>query len=63
MEELLKKIGELLLTNVNEITDIKYVDEKLGAMFYIYLDNGKKVLLSLVDSKLYIWRFRPALLS
>ncbi len=52
MEELLKKIGELLLTNVNEITDIKYVDEKLGAMFYIYLDNGKKVLLSLVDSKL-----------
>ena len=57
MEELLKKIGELLLTNVNEITDIKYVDEKLGAMFYIYLDNGKKVLLSLVDSKLwYTWK-------
>ena len=52
MEELLIKIGELIATEIDEVVDVKYVDKEMGDMFYIYLKDGRKVLLSLIDSKL-----------
>ena len=48
MEELLTKIGELIAT---EIEEIKYIDKEMGEMFYIILNNGKKVLLSLIEAE------------
>ena len=51
MEQLLEKIGELVAMEIEEVTDVKYVDRELGYMFYICLNDGKKVLLSLIDAK------------
>ncbi len=51
MEELLTTIGELISTEINEVNDIEYVDKEMGYMFYIVLNDGKKVLLSLIESK------------
>lgn len=52
MEQLLTSIGELVATEIEEVSDIQYVDKEMGYMFYINLSNGKRVLLSLVDSQL-----------
>jgi len=52
MEELLVSIGELVSTELDEVKDVEYVDKDMGYMFYINLDGGKKVLLSLIDSKI-----------
>ena len=52
MEELLIKIGELIATEIDEVVDIEYVSKSMGFMFYINLNDGKKVLLSLIDSGL-----------
>ena len=52
MEQLLVKIGELVATEIDDVVDVKYVDKELGYMFYIILKDGKKVLLSLLDSAL-----------
>lgn len=52
MEELLTKIGELIAVEIEEVESINYVDKEMGYMFYINLADGKRVLLSLVDSKL-----------
>ena len=52
MEELLTKIGELVATEIDEVDNVEYVEKEMGYMFYISLNDGKKVLLSLVDSKL-----------
>lgn len=52
MEELLTKIGELVATEIDEVDSVEYVEKEMGYMFYISLNDGKKVLLSLVDSKL-----------
>lgn len=49
MEELLTKIGELIATEIEEVEEIKYIDKEMGEMFYIILNNGKKVLLSLIE--------------
>ncbi len=51
MEELLTTIGELISTEINKVNDIEYVDKEMGYMFYIVLNDGKKVLLSLIESK------------
>ena len=51
MEELLTKIGELISTEINKVNDLEYVDKEMGYMFYIVLNDGKKVLLSLIESK------------
>ena len=51
MEELLTTIGELISTEINKVNDIEYVDKEIGYMFYIVLNDGKKVLLSLIESK------------
>lgn len=51
MEELLIKIGELIATEIDEVKEIKYIDKEMGEMFYIVLNDGKQVLLSLIDSK------------
>ena len=51
MEELLRTIGELISTEINKVNDIEYVDKEMGYMFYIVLNDGKKVLLSLIESK------------
>lgn len=52
MEKLLEQIGDLIKENIAGVDEIRYVDEKMGAMFYIFFVDGKKVLLSLVDSNL-----------
>lgn len=52
MKELLLKIGELIENEICGVEKIEYVDEQMGQMFYIYLQDGRKVLLSLIDSKL-----------
>ncbi len=51
MEELLTTIGELISTEINKVNDIEYVDKEMGYMFYIVLNDGKKVLVSLIESK------------
>ena len=51
MEELLTTIGELISTEINKVNDIEYVDKEMVYMFYIVLNDGKKVLLSLIESK------------
>lgn len=51
MEELLTTIRELISTEINKVNDIEYVDKEMGYMFYIVLNDGKKVLLSLIESK------------
>lgn len=50
MEELLTKIGELVSMEIDEVKDVEYLDKEMGYMFYINLEDGRKVLLSLVDS-------------
>lgn len=52
MEELLTKIGELIAVEIDEVESIEYVDRDMGYMFYINLSDGKKLLLSLMDSQL-----------
>ncbi len=52
MEELLTKIGELVATEIDDVIDVEYVDKEMGYMFYLTLKDGKKVLLSLIDSGL-----------
>ena len=52
MEELLTKIGELVATEIENVQKVEYVDKELGYMFYITLQDGRKVLLSLIDAKL-----------
>ena len=50
MEELLTKIGELVSTEMEEVKDVKYVDKQMGYMFYIVLNDNRRVLLSLIES-------------
>ena len=52
MEELLTKIGELIAVEIEEVESIEYRDKEMGYMFYINMSDGKKVLLSLIDSEL-----------
>lgn len=52
MEELLTKIGELISMEIDEVKDVEYLDKEMGYMFYINLIDGRKILLSLIDSKL-----------
>lgn len=52
MEELLTKIGELVSMEIDEVKDVEYLDKEMGYMFYIKLEDGRKVLLSLVDSQM-----------
>ena len=52
MEELLVSIGELISTEIEQVNSIEYVDKDMGYMFYINLQDGRKLLLSLIDSDL-----------
>ncbi len=52
MENLLVKIGELIATEMDNVADVEYVDKETGYMFYITLNCGNKILLSLTDSQL-----------
>lgn len=52
MEELLTKIGELISMELDEVKEVEYLDKEMGYMFYINLTDGRKILLSLIDSKL-----------
>lgn len=52
MEELLTKIGELVSMEIDEVKDVEYLDKEMGYMFYINLEDGRKVLLSLLDSQM-----------
>ncbi len=52
LENLLVTIGELIATEIENVSDVQYVDKDMGQMFYIILNNGEKVLLSLIDSQL-----------
>ena len=55
MEELLTKIGELVSTEMEEVKDVKYVDKQMWYMFYIVLNDNRKVLLSLIESTNNEW--------
>ena len=37
---------------IDEVKDVEYLDKEMGYMFYINLEDGRKVLLSLVDSQM-----------
>ena len=50
MENLLTKIGELVATEISEVKEVNYVDKEMGYMLYIILNDGRKVLLSLIES-------------
>lgn len=52
MEQLLTKIGELVSMEIDEVENVEYLDKEMGYMIYIHLTDGRKVLLSLVDSKM-----------
>ena len=52
MEQLLTKIGELVSMEIDEVKDVEYLDKEMGYMFYINLEDGRKVVLSLVDSQM-----------
>ena len=52
MEQLLTKIGESVSMEIDEVKDVEYLDKEMGYMFYINLEDGRKVLLSLVDSQM-----------
>ena len=52
MENLLVTIGELVATEIEEVESVHYLEKAMGNMFYIYLKDGRKVLLSLIDSEL-----------
>lgn len=52
MEQLLTKIGELVSMEIDEVKNVEYLDKEMGYMFYINLEDGRKVLLSLVDSQM-----------
>lgn len=52
MEDLLITIGELVSTEIDSVVGVEYVDKEMGYMFYITLNDGNKVLLNLIDSKL-----------
>jgi len=52
VEKLLTTIGELVSTEIDDVVSVDYVDKEMGYMFYITLKNGKKILLSLIDSEL-----------
>ena len=52
MEQLLTKIGELVSMEIDEVKDVEYLDKEMGYLFYINLEDGRKVLLSLVDSQM-----------
>lgn len=52
MEQLLTKIGELVSMEIDEVKDVEYLDKEMGYMFYINLEDGRKVLLSLVESQM-----------
>ena len=52
MEQLLTKIGELVSMEIDEVKDVEYLDKEMGYMFYINLKDGRKVMLSLVDSQM-----------
>lgn len=52
MEQLLTKIGELVSMEIDEVKDVEYLEKEMGYMFYINLEDGRKVLLSLVDSQM-----------
>ena len=50
MEELLTKIGELVSMEIDEVKDVEYLDNEMGYMFYIVLNDNRRVLLSLIES-------------
>ena len=35
---------------IEEVKDVKYVDKQMGYMFYIVLNDNRRVLLSLIES-------------
>ncbi len=52
MDDLLITIGELVATEIEEVESVHYIDKAMGNMFYIYLKDGRKIILSLIDSEL-----------
>lgn len=52
MKELLSAIAQLVTDKIENVEGIEFVDDEMGDMFYIVMKDGKKVLLSLVESKL-----------
>lgn len=51
MENLMKKISEFL-EEQPEVQEIERVDEEMGCMCYVTLKDGRKLLLSIMDTDL-----------
>ena len=47
MEEILVLIGEFVATQLEEVSDVRYVTKEEGYAFHILLNDGKDILLSL----------------
>ena len=52
MTELLKRIGDLISTAIDEVDDVVFLDDAMGAMCYLVMSDGRKLLLMLTDSRL-----------
>ena len=52
MEELLVSIGEYVATEIESVKEVIYLDKKLGCMFYIDTNDGKRYLLLLIDDQM-----------
>lgn len=49
IEELLEQIGEYVVTEIDGVKEVHYLDKEIGNMFIIEMNDGTKVILSLID--------------
>ncbi len=50
MEELFVKIGETLLLEMEEISNVEYLNKELGCYMIITTADDKKYILSVIES-------------
>lgn len=50
MDELFVSIGELVATEIEDVKEVIYLDKRLGDMFYIDTNDGKRYLLTLIEA-------------
>ncbi len=52
IEALMARLAEFVSSQIDEVDGVTLLDKEMGSMMYIDLRSGKRVLLTLVDSKL-----------
>lgn len=48
MERILTKIGDMISTEIEEISDIKYLDPEMGFVCVLTTHDGEEIILSLI---------------